>query len=148
MVRLVGLYHKLRGAHTFFLKQGEVPRWGGYTVNLIHYEDAARLCAAVLKGQGSQEGQGYTGKIFLGCDNAPVTFQAMMEGIAASGVMPGTVKFTGPEGGVKGKKANNDATRKQLQWQPKYNSIEEFFKAGGEDWYSVNDGAPVGAPHA
>ena len=22
-------------------------RWGGYTVNLIHYEDAARLCVAV-----------------------------------------------------------------------------------------------------
>lgn len=26
---------------------GEVPRWGGYTVNLIHYEDAATLTAAV-----------------------------------------------------------------------------------------------------
>lgn len=38
-----------RGAHTFFLRQGEVPRWGGYTVNLIHYEDAAGLCLAVLQ---------------------------------------------------------------------------------------------------
>lgn len=36
-----------RGAHTFFLRMGKVPRWGGYTVNLIHYEDAARLAAAV-----------------------------------------------------------------------------------------------------
>ena len=36
-----------RGAHTFFLRTGEVPRWGGYTVNLIHYEDAASLSAAV-----------------------------------------------------------------------------------------------------
>lgn len=33
-----------RGAHTFFLRQGEVPRWGGHVVNLIHYEDAAALC--------------------------------------------------------------------------------------------------------
>ncbi len=38
-----------RGAHTFFLKTREVPRWGGYTVNLIHYEDAARLSAAVSR---------------------------------------------------------------------------------------------------
>ena len=36
-----------RGAHTFFLRMGKVPRWGGYTVNLIHYEDATRLAAAV-----------------------------------------------------------------------------------------------------
>lgn len=26
-----------------------MPRWGGYTVNLIHYEDAAELCLAVLQ---------------------------------------------------------------------------------------------------
>ena len=31
----------------FFLKAGEVQRWGGYTVNLIHYEDAAGISAAV-----------------------------------------------------------------------------------------------------
>ena len=36
-----------RGAHTFFLKAGRVERWGGYTVNLLHYEDAALLAAAV-----------------------------------------------------------------------------------------------------
>ena len=36
-----------RGAHTFFIKQGKVARWGGYTVNLIHYEDAASLSIAV-----------------------------------------------------------------------------------------------------
>ena len=39
-----------RGAHTFFLKAGEVQRWGGYTVNLIHYEDAASLSATVRPG--------------------------------------------------------------------------------------------------
>ena len=46
-VRLVGLYHSQRGAHTFFLRAGEVARWGGYVINLIHYEDAASLCVAV-----------------------------------------------------------------------------------------------------
>lgn len=36
-----------RGAHTFFLRMGKVGRWAGYMVNLIHYEDAAALSAAV-----------------------------------------------------------------------------------------------------
>ena len=49
MVRLVGLYHAARGAHTYFLKVKEVPRWGGYTVNLLHYEDAASLALSVSK---------------------------------------------------------------------------------------------------
>jgi len=132
-----------RGAHTFFLRMGKVPRWGGYTVNLIHYEDAAGLAAAVsmslpqtwiamsfsrskalaatalymvagtdsptvepvtsmlpqgclhsscaatavwrsegdwlwhltqvLRGDGSQ--QPYRGRVFLGADGVPVTFQ-------------------------------------------------------------------------
>ncbi len=47
MLRLVGLYHKTRGAHTFFMKAGDVARPGGYVVNLLHYEDAAGLAAAV-----------------------------------------------------------------------------------------------------
>ena len=54
VVRLVGLYHALRGAHTFFLRAGEVDRWGGYIINLIHYEDAASLCLAVRGWQASR----------------------------------------------------------------------------------------------
>ena len=42
-----GLNCLLRGAHTFFLRQREVPRWSGHLVNLIHYEDAACLCLKV-----------------------------------------------------------------------------------------------------
>ena len=47
VARLAGLYHAHRGAHTFFLKAGRVERWGGSTVNLLHYEDGALLVAAV-----------------------------------------------------------------------------------------------------
>ena len=47
MLRLAGLYHTKRGAHSFFYSKGEVERWGGYTVNLIHYEDAAGLALEV-----------------------------------------------------------------------------------------------------
>ena len=62
VVRLVGLYHANRGAHTYFLKMKEVPRPGDYVVNLIHYEDAARLAASVsavyVCGRGEGEGKG------------------------------------------------------------------------------------------
>ena len=54
VVRLAGLYHARRGAHTFFLKAGRVERWGGYTVNLLHYEDAALLTAAVGDAIGAK----------------------------------------------------------------------------------------------
>jgi hypothetical protein len=47
VLRLVGLYHCQRGAHTYFLKVKDVPRPGAYVVNLIHYEDAARLSMSV-----------------------------------------------------------------------------------------------------
>jgi hypothetical protein len=47
VVRLVGLYHAQRGAHTYFLKVGTVQRPGDYVVNLLHYEDAARLSVSV-----------------------------------------------------------------------------------------------------
>ena len=61
VVRLCGLYHSKRGAHNFFAgkaQQGDaIPRWGGYRVNLIHYEDAADLCQAILE-VGSASGQG------------------------------------------------------------------------------------------
>ncbi len=149
VVRLVGLYHRTRGAHTFFLKQEEVARDGGYIVNLIHYEDAASLTGAILRGQGSENGAGYRSKVFLGCDNMPITFEDMMKAIEASGQLSGSTKFTGAPGPVKGKRMNNNATRKQLQWQPKYSGgIGEFFANGGNDWYFVEGkGAPTGAPH-
>eukprot|EP00775_Hariotina_reticulata_P004010 gene4010-4261_t len=139
VLRLVGLYHAARGPHTFFIKQGEVARYGDYVVNMLHYEDAARLAFAILKGDGS-EGQGYRGKIFLGTDNHPLTFQEMVDACFASGLFgAGTVKFTGtPEtGGGLGKKVNNDVTRKLLgNWTPKYNSFKQFFMDGGKDYYN------------
>ena len=60
-------------------------RWGGYTVNLIHYEDAASLCLAALQGRGSEGGAYYRARTFLGCDGAPVTFEARAVLRAGSG---------------------------------------------------------------
>lgn len=47
VLRLVGLYHKTRGPHTFFLKKGTIERNGEGVINMVHYEDAARLMLAV-----------------------------------------------------------------------------------------------------
>lgn len=47
VVRLAGLYHAQRGAHKFFLKKGSVERDPNGVINLIHYEDAARMVKAV-----------------------------------------------------------------------------------------------------
>lgn len=151
VVRLVGLYHRSRGAHTFFLKQKEVSRWGGYTVNLIHYEDAASISAAILNGQGIPDGEVYRGRIFLGCDGNPITFREMMDSVESSGQFPGHVDFVGVEGPVKGKRMSNQATKTQLDWEPKYGSFKEFFEGGAKDWYCEDaEGAlaPVGTGHA
>lgn len=139
-----------RGAHTFFLRQGEVQRWGGYTVNLIHYEDAASLCLAALQGRGSADGAPYRGRVFLGCDGTPVTFEDMMAATLDCPAFEGSVTFTGPEGPVKGKRMSNGATRTQLQWEPKYPSYAQFMReSGAKDWYSEQEAAAVaGMPHA
>jgi hypothetical protein len=95
VLRLVGLYHAARGPHTFFIKMGEVARYGGYVVNMLHYEDAARIAMAVLTGQGSEGGAGFRGQVFVGADGHPLTFQEMVDACFASGLFSGSVKFTG-----------------------------------------------------
>ena len=102
-----------------------------------------------MRGQGCEPGTpGYRSKVFLGCDNMPITFEDMMKQIESSGQLSGSTKFTGAAGPVKGKKMNNNAIRKQLQWEPKYTGgIGKFFADGGKDWYFDGKAAPVGAPH-
>ena len=155
VVRLVGLYHRTRGAHTFFLKQGQVARWGGYVVNLIHYEDAASLCAAVLAGSGPGAKDGlYRSEIFVGCDDMPISFEDMMASISRAGLegLEGEVSFTEQDGaGNSGKLMSNARTREMLGWEPKYTSIDKFFEGvRGEDWYwGLGRGSAVdGMPHA
>ncbi|KAI8465729.1 MAG: hypothetical protein J3K34DRAFT_525149 [Monoraphidium minutum] len=144
VLRLVGLYHAQRGPHTFFIRQGEVARYGGYTVNMLHYEDAAGLAAAVLRGDGAPaaDGGAYRGRVFVGADGHPLTFDDMVAACFESGLFAGSVKFTAPppEGGVGlGKRVRNDVTRRQLGWAPKYASFREFFIAHrGADFYTTS----------
>ncbi|KAL6757910.1 hypothetical protein V8C86DRAFT_2613010, partial [Haematococcus lacustris] len=138
VVRLVGLYHAQRGAHTYFLRIKEVPRPGDYTVNLIHYEDAARLAVSVLAGEGTGP---FRERVFLGCDNHPIKFRDMIEACYKSPQFAGQgpVTWLQPDGGAsQGKRADNSATRDALGgWAPKYDSFSAFMaEHGGRDWYS------------
>ncbi|KAG2427367.1 hypothetical protein HXX76_012560 [Chlamydomonas incerta] len=141
VLRLVGLYHKFRGAHTFFIKQGTVARPGGYVVNLLHYEDAAALAAAILRGDGSGP---FRSRAFLGTDGHPVTFADMVEYCFAGGAFERVpVSFTGtfPDGGKtgRGKRVDNSGTSQALGgWKPKYESFQSFMAAGGADYYNTS----------
>jgi len=139
VVRLVGLYHAQRGAHTYFLKVGQVPRPGDNLVNLLHYEDAAALAVAVLAGAGASAP--YRGRVFLGCDNHPVTFRDMMDACTSSGVFKGSVTWMQPDQGPnKSKRTDNSATRAALGgWAPKYASFVSFMAEGARDWYNTTN---------
>ncbi|KAI7726454.1 hypothetical protein M8C21_018344 [Ambrosia artemisiifolia] len=106
----------VRGMHLYYLKQGTIEANPDHLVNLIHYEDAASLCVAILKKK-------LRGRLFLGCDNHPVSRQEVMDLVAKSGKFDNTfVGFTGTDG-VLGKKLNNSRTREEIGWEPKYKSF-------------------------
>ncbi|KAJ4823073.1 hypothetical protein Tsubulata_009599 [Turnera subulata] len=75
---LYWLYKADRGAHTYWLQKGTVDVRPDHILNLIHYEDAASLAIAILKKK-------FRGRIFLGCDNHPVSRQEVMDLVAKSG---------------------------------------------------------------
>ncbi|QDZ21263.1 hypothetical protein HOP50_05g37920 [Chloropicon primus] len=129
VARLVGLYHSKRGAHMYFLKIQNVPRWGDSVINLIHYEDAADLCYSIMTGERK-------GEVFLGCDSNPISFQKMMDATLMSGEYTGHFKFTGEEQEFAGKLASNNQTREALGWKPKFESFESFMSAGARDKFS------------
>lgn len=119
---------------------------------MLHYEDAARLALAILRGDGSSSGSsGYRGRIFVGTDGHPLTFNDMVDACFASGLFgSGSVKFTGtPETGGLGKVVMNESTREALGgWEPKYSSFKSFFlEQGGKDYYNSGAKTAVGAPH-
>lgn len=142
------------GAHTFFMKAGTVARDGGYVVNLLHYEDAAALAAAVLSGAGTppDPALGWRSRAFIGADGVPVTFAAMCDAAVGSGVYgegAKRVEFSGAPGASAGKRLLPLETRKLLHWAPKYASFASFVAGGGRDAYTDDERlSAAGAPHA
>ncbi|XP_039058336.1 uncharacterized protein LOC120201874 isoform X2 [Hibiscus syriacus] len=119
IVRLAGLYKIDRGAHFYWLHKGTVDARPDHILNLIHYEDAASLSVTILKKK-------LRGRIFLGCDNHPLSRQEVMDLVDKSGKFD--IKFYGFTGTSDplGKKLSNSKTRKELGWEPKYPSFAHF----------------------
>ncbi|KAE8736022.1 hypothetical protein F3Y22_tig00000218pilonHSYRG00194 [Hibiscus syriacus] len=119
VIRLAGLYISYRGAHFYWLRKGTVDARPDHILNLIHYEDAASLSVAVLKTK-------LRGRIFLGCDNHPLSRQEVMDLVDISGKFDKKFEgFTGTSDPL-GKMLNNSKTRKELGWEPKYPSFAHF----------------------
>lgn len=80
-------------------------------------------------------------QVFIGCDDAPLTLQEVVDACKQHAGYEGDVKFTGGQEPV-GKTITGKASWKALAWEPKYNGFVSFMKStGGEDWYSE-----MGAP--
>ncbi|XP_073225650.1 uncharacterized protein [Cicer arietinum] len=121
VVRLSGLYKEGKGAHAYFLEKGIVESRPDHVLNLIHYEDAAFLSVAILKKQ-------FRGRIFLGCDNHPLSRQEIMDLVNKSGKFDKKFdKFTGTDDPL-GKRLNNSKTRQEIGWEPKYSSFAHFIE--------------------
>ncbi|KAK6913812.1 hypothetical protein RJ641_021133 [Dillenia turbinata] len=129
VLRLAGLYISflssfLRGAHSYWLEKGTVDVRPDHVLNLIHYEDAASLSIAILKKK-------LRGRIFLGCDNHPLSRQEVMDFVDRSGKFSKKFQgFTGTSDPL-GKRLNNSKTRKEIGWQPKYPSFAQFLGLSG-----------------
>uniref|UniRef100_A0A803L7A7 Uncharacterized protein n=1 Tax=Chenopodium quinoa TaxID=63459 RepID=A0A803L7A7_CHEQI len=84
-------------------------------------EDAASLAIAILK-------KNLRSRVFLGCDNHPLSRQEIMDLVIQSGKFSGRFEgFTGANDSL-GKRLNNSKTRAEIGWEPKYPSFAEFLK--------------------
>ncbi|XP_017434161.1 uncharacterized protein LOC124828642 [Vigna umbellata] len=121
VLRLSGLYKVDKGPHIYWLEKGIVESRPDHILNLIHYEDAASLAVAILKKQ-------FRGRIFLGCDNHPLSRQEVMDLVYRSGKFSKKFeKFTGTDDPL-GKRLNNSKTRQEIRWEPKYSSFAHFLE--------------------
>ncbi|CAJ1962251.1 unnamed protein product [Sphenostylis stenocarpa] len=125
VLRLSGLYISFlefyKGAHVYWLEKGIVESRPDHILNLIHYEDAASLAVAILKKQ-------FRGRIFLGCDNHPLSRQEVMDLVNKSGKFSKKFEnFTGTDDPL-GKRLNNSRTRQEVGWEPKYPSFAHFLE--------------------
>uniref|UniRef100_A0A8R7Q4M0 NAD-dependent epimerase/dehydratase domain-containing protein n=1 Tax=Triticum urartu TaxID=4572 RepID=A0A8R7Q4M0_TRIUA len=118
-LRLAGLYKKDQGPHVFWLSKGTVDARPDLIISMIHYEDAASLGIAIMKRK-------LRGRVFVGCDNQPLSRQEIMDRVNRSEKFDGKFEgFTGTDGPL-GKRMDNSKTRAEIGWEPKYPSFTEF----------------------
>ncbi|XP_020584802.1 uncharacterized protein LOC110027634 isoform X2 [Phalaenopsis equestris] len=121
VLRLAGLYNADRGAHFYYLKKGTVDIHPDGILNLIHYEDAASLAIAIMKKK-------LRSRIFLGCDNDPMSRGELMDCVNQSGKF--SERFQGFTGNSdkQTKRTNNSKTRAEIGWEPKYSRFSDFLQ--------------------
>uniref|UniRef100_M8BCR4 NAD-dependent epimerase/dehydratase domain-containing protein n=1 Tax=Aegilops tauschii TaxID=37682 RepID=M8BCR4_AEGTA len=87
--------------------------------NRLCNEDAASLAIAIMKKRPR-------GRIFLGCDNKPLSRKEIMDAVNKSGKFDTKFQgFTGTDGPL-GKRMENSKTRADIGWEPQYPSFTEF----------------------
>lgn len=132
VVRFAGLYKADRGAHIYALEKGIIDAHPDHILNLIHYEDAASLATEIMKRK-------LRGRIFLGCDNYPLSRQELMDCVNKSGKYSKKIlAFTGT-GDKLGKKMNNSSTRAEIGWEPKYSSFPSFLGLPKTTIHSISE---------
>jgi nucleoside-diphosphate-sugar epimerase len=124
VVRLAGLYDHDRGPHRAYLRRESSPRRPDGLISLVHYDDAARLCVQALS-------RGRAGAIYLGCDDHPITREALVRAVVGSPryregeAPPRACRFTGAEGSL-GRRCDSTWTRQALGWEPTYRRFSDW----------------------
>ncbi|CAD5320811.1 unnamed protein product [Arabidopsis thaliana] len=119
VLRLAGLYISFWISILKLNEQETIDARPDHILNLIHYEDAASLAVAIMKKKAGA-------RIFLGCDNHPLSRQEVMDLMAQSGKFDKKFKGFTSTSGPLGKKLNNSKTRAEIGWEPKYPSFAQF----------------------
>jgi len=148
IIRLAGLYDAMRGPHSFWLKAGSVDGNEDGRLNMLHYEDAAGACMAVLlsKLKGSNINAGWYSNsnkdtlvladqsVFLACDDAPITrVDACAAALASKQFPDASLPTFASKQGQPGKVCDGTWTREKLGWRPRYPSFNGFMRGlGGE----------------
>lgn len=136
IVRLSGLYSAERTV-PFFLRAlsgpgGIVPGSADGHVNFVHYEDAAAMVVAVLE-RGEVGAGKDSRRLFFGTDGCPMTRRNICEAARRYyNFDPRVEPMYMPMGPATSKKYSNAASRKELSWQPRWESIAAFMRADAE----------------
>lgn len=128
-LRLAGLYNLQRGPHNFWLTKEAVESSPDGIINLLHYDDAASACLAVLQAGPTV----CRGKAFLISDGHPIS----RYNICASALKATAYKeypmpqFTGGEDQpwALGKVYDGSQSNFALAWTPKYKSFDAFMES-------------------
>ena len=144
VIRFGGLYTKTRGAHNYWLsgKISESPSNPNGLINLIHYDDAARVVLKTLL-KDSDCKPNSTGKLFLAGDGVPISRENICQAALKcpeykDQAVLKLLKFTGDKNIIDGKRYNISFLQTYLDWKPVFTSFKDFMEKHYNDELDVN----------